>query len=396
MKTELILSWRYLATKRKEKFISLISIISVSGIAIGVMALIVVIAVMTGFDKDLHDKIIGNYSHITLTGFKAMDNSEYLSLSEKLIANPNVKDVSPSLDGQVLLKEGGKFFAVGLKGVDPLKEAKVTKVSQYLISGNISDLKDGGIIIGKELALYLGLGTNSNLTLYSPLGKKHILKVVGIFSSGMYDYDLNLAFTNLGSAQAIFELPNQISSIAMKLDNPGLAVKVKKELGAVLGFNYNLKTWEEANSNFFAALKLEKLVMFIILALIILVASFNIISTLIVMVVDKTKDIGILKALGMSASSIRKIFTYQGLIIGTIGTLSGSLGGILLCWLLKKYQFIRLPQDIYYIEHLPVSIELWPDIVLIISVAMAIVLIATLYPANKAAQLKPVEALRYE
>jgi lipoprotein-releasing system permease protein len=396
VKTELILSWRYLITKRKEKFISLISLISVLGIAIGVMALIVVIAVMTGFDKDLHDKIIGNYSHITLTGFKAIDNAEYLSLSKRIIINPLVKEVSPSLDGQVLLKEGNKYFAVGLKGIDPLRETKVTKISQYLISGNISDLRAGGIIIGKELAIYLGLGKDSELTLYSPSGKKHILKVTGVFSSGMYDYDLNLVFTNLESAQTIFDLPNQISSIAMRLENPGLAAKVKKELAAVLGFNYNLKTWEEANQNFFAALKLEKFVMFIILALIILVASFNIISTLIVMVVEKTKDIGILKALGMPSASIRKIFTYQGLIIGTIGILSGSLGGLSLCWLLKKYQFVKLPQDIYYIDRLPVSIELWPDIILIISVAMAIVLVSTLYPANKAAQFKPVEALRYE
>ncbi len=396
MKAELILSWRYLITKRKEKFISLISLISVLGITIGVMALIVVIAVMAGFDKDLHDKIIGNYSHITLSGFKAIDNSEYLGLREKIIANPHVKEVSPNLEGQVLLKEGNKFFAVGLKGVDPSREAKVTKISQYLISGNIQDLKDGGIIIGKELAIYLGLGKDSSINLYSPSGKKHVLKVAGIFSSGMYDYDLNLVFTDLMSAQTIFDLPNQISSISMKLENPGLASEVKKELSTVLGFNYNLKTWEEANQNFFAALRLEKLVMFIILALIILVASFNIISTLIVMVVEKTKDIGILKALGMTSSSIRKIFTYQGLIIGSIGILFGSLGGVGLCWLLKKYQFVKLPQDIYYIEHLPVSIELWPDIILIVSVAMAIVLISTLYPANKAAQLKPVEALRYE
>jgi len=396
VKAELILSWRYLITRRKEKFISLISLISISGIAIGVMALIVVIAVMTGFDKDLHDKIIGNYSHITLSGFKAINKAEYLDLAHKIALNPKVKEFTPSLEGQVLLKEENKYFAVGLKGIDPLKESKVTKISQYLISGNIGELKEGGIVIGKELAVYLGLGQGSNLTLYSPSGKKHNLRVAGIFSSGMYDYDLNLVFTDLKSAQVIFELPDQISSIAMKLEGPGLASQVKKELTLALGFNYSLRTWEEANQNFFAALKLEKLVMFIILALIILVASFNIISTLIVMVVEKTKDIGILKALGMSASSIRKIFTYQGMIIGLIGTLSGSIGGVLLCWLLKKYQFVKLPQDIYYIERLPVAIELWPDIILIVSVAMVIVLVSTLYPANKAAQLKPVEALRYE
>lgn len=396
MRAELMLSWRYLITKRKEKFISLISVISILGVAIGVMALIVVIAVMTGFDKDLHDKIVGSYSHITLTGYKAIDSAEYESIAKVISANAHVKDISPYIQGQVLIKEDNKFFAVGLKGIDPLKEAKVTKIKEYLIAGSIDTLGQDGIVIGKELAAYLGLGLHSNLTLYSPLGKQYILKVAGIFNSGMYDYDLNLVFTGLKSAQDIFGLPNQISAIAVKLDNPDLAAKVKEGLGSILGFNYNIKTWEDANQNFFAALKLEKLTMFIILALIILVASFNIISTLIVMVVEKTKDIGILKALGMSASGVRKIFTYQGLIIGTLGILLGSLGGVVLCWLLKKYQFVKLPQDIYYIDRLPVSLEFWPDILLIISLAMAIVLISTIYPAVKASRLNPIEALRYE
>lgn len=396
MKIELMLSWRYLLAKRKEKFISLISLISVLGIAIGVMALIVVLAVMSGFDKDLHDKIVGNQSHLTLMGFEAIDNSQYQGLSAKVNANKHVQAVSPSLQGQVLLKEGSKFFAVGLKGIDPELEAKVTKINQYLILGGIDDLSQGGIVVGKELAAYLGLTLNSKLTLYSPLGKQYSLRVTGIFSSGMYDYDLNLVFTDLKSAQLIFDLPDKISSIAIKLDNPDLAGKVKEELGPVLGFNYSLKTWAEANQNFFAALQLEKLVMFIILALIILVASFNIISTLIVMVVEKTKDIGVLKALGLTSKGVRLIFTLQGMIIGLVGTLLGSSSGLALCLLLKKYQFIKLPQDIYYIERLPVAIEFWPDIFLIALVAIAIVLISTIYPAAKAASLKPVEALRYE
>lgn len=360
------------------------------------MALIVVLAVMTGFDKDLHDKIVGSQSHITLSGFEAISSSEYTQLSGKILENKHVNAVSPSLQGQVLTKEGNKYFAVGLKGIDPNQEVKVSKVSQYLILGNIQDLTQDSIIIGKELAAYLGLSLNSKITLYSALGKQYSLKVVGIFSSGMYDYDLNLVFTDLKSAQLIFGLTDKISSISIKLNNPDLASKVKAELSSVLGFNYILKTWEEVNQNFFAALKLEKLVMFIILALIILVASFNIISTLIVMVVEKTKDIGILKALGLSSRGVRLIFTLQGLIIGTIGVFFGSLGGLTLCALLKKYQFIKLPQDIYYIERLPVAIEFWPDILLIASVAMGIVLISTIYPAYKAAQLKPVEALRYE
>jgi len=391
-----MISWRYLVTKRKEKFISLISIISILGVAIGVMALIIVIAVMTGFDQDLHEKIVGNYSHITVTGFRGIDNAELGSITKKIASNKHVKSLSPYIQGQALVKELDKYFAVGLRGIDPIQEVKVTKIKQYLTSGNIDSLGKDTVIIGKELAIYLGLSLNSNLALTSPAGKLYNLKVVGIFASGMYDYDMNLVFTNIKTAQDIFGIGSQVGGVAIKLDNPDLASSVRKDLSASLGFNYNLKTWEEANQNFFAALKLEKLTMFIILTLIILVASFNIISTLIVMVVDKTKDVGILRALGMTSAGIRRIFTYQGIIIGGLGVILGSLGGIVLCALLKKYQFIKLPQDIYYIDRLPVAIEFWPDIVLIITSAMIIVLIATIYPAIRAAQLKPVEALRYE
>ncbi|MFH1458101.1 MAG: ABC transporter permease [Candidatus Omnitrophota bacterium] len=396
MKTEFMISWRYLVTKRKEKFISLISVISVLGVAIGVMALIVVIAVMTGFDQDLREKIVGNYSHITLSGFSTIDQEEYQELAKKISAHPHVKGISPYVQGQVLMKAGDRYFAVGLRGIDPRTETQVTKIKQYIISGNMDNLEEGGVIIGKELAGYLGLSLDSRFMIYSPMGKKHDFTVAGIFNSGMYDYDMNLIFVNLASAQDILGLKGQISALAIKLDNLYLADKVRKELTAIAGFDYILKTWMEANQSFFAALELEKLTMFIILTLIILVASFNIASTLIVMVVEKTKDIGILKSLGMASSTIRKIFTYEGLLIGSFGIFLGALGGIVLCGVLKKYQFIKLPQDIYYIDRLPVSIEFWPDIVLILLAAMVIVLISTIYPAAKAAQLKPVEALRYE
>ncbi len=396
MKTELFISWRYLITKRKEKFISLISIISILGIAIGVMALIVVIGVMTGFDKDLRDKIVGNYSHITITSYKGIDDKEYDRIVSRIFLNTQIKGVSPYVQGQVLIKEGNRFIAVGLKGINPETESSVTKITKYLTKGNLNNLGQDKVIIGKELALYLGLGLNSELTTYSPFGKERNLKVVGIFNSGMYDYDLNLIFTDLKTAQDILGLNNKFSAIAVKLENLNLADKVKNQLSNVLGFDYNLKTWMDANQNFFAALKLEKLAMFIILTLIILVASFNIISTLVVMVVEKTRDIGILKAIGMASSRIRKIFIYEGLIIGALGTFLGTVGGVLLCGLLKKYQFIKLPQDIYYIDKLPVSIEFWPDITLIILAAIAIILISTIYPARKASRLNPVEALRYE
>lgn len=395
MKTELFISWRYLATKRKEKFISLISLISVAGVAIGVMALIVVIAVMTGFDKDLRDKIVGNYSHITVSAYNGIESSKYIRIADEIMSNPHVLKLSPYVQAQVLVKEQDRYFAVGLKGIEPALESGVTSINKYLIKGRLDDLGDGSVIIGKELAAYLGVGIGSDLLVYSAQGKQNNLKVAGIFNSGMYDYDLNLIFTDIKTAQGILGLKDKFSAIAVKLDDLYAADKVRSQLIRTLGFDYSLKTWMEANQNFFAALKLEKLTMFIILALIVLVASFNIASTLVVMVVEKTRDIGILKAIGMPSRQIRKIFTYQGILIGGLGTFLGTAAGIILCLLLKKYQFVKLPQDIYYLDRLPVSLA-WSDITLIILAALAITLISTIYPAAKAAGFKPVEALRYE
>jgi len=396
MSVNFFISRRYLLTKRKEKFISLISVISVLGIAIGVLALIVVIGVMTGFDRDLRDKIVGNFSHISISGTRPMEYSEYENIAAKLKNYPQVIASSPYAQGQILIEADRKFMALGLKGIEPDKEQRVTKIKDYIIEGNFFDLVPGAVIVGKEFADYFGLNVGSELNIFSPFGKQTKLKITGIFKSGMYDYDLNLLLVHLETAQDILEMGKGISGCALKLDNMFAADKVKNELQQGLGFDYNFKTWMEANQSFFAALKLEKLTMFIILTLIILVASFNIVSTLVILVVDKTKDIGILKALGMSSGNIRRIFTYEGLIIGALGTFLGVAGGIILCFLLKKYQFIQLPKDIYYINRLPVAIEFWPDIALIIISALTITLIATLYPANKAAGMAPVEALRYE
>lgn len=383
-------------TRRREKFVSLISVISILGIAIGVATLIVVIGVMSGFDKDLRDKIVGNYSHITIASYRGIDNAGYENILRVINAQPHVRGVSPYVQGQVLVKEQERLFAVGLKGIDPQTASSVMKIKKYITAGSIDELDNNAVVIGKELAVYLGLGVNSYLSTYSALGKERRLRVVGVFQSGMYDYDLNLIFTNLATAQEILGLSGKLSAVAVKLDNLYLADKVRASMQDALGLDYILKTWTEANQSFFAALKLEKITMFIILTLIILVASFNIISTLVVLVIEKTKDIGILKALGMQAACIRRIFTYEGLIIGLLGIFFGTGGGVLLCGLLKRYQFIKLPQDIYYIDRLPVSIEFWPDIVLIILAAVMIILVSTVYPAVKASRLSPVDALRYE
>ncbi|HRZ14241.1 MAG TPA: ABC transporter permease [Candidatus Omnitrophota bacterium] len=396
MSLHLFISWRYLITKRREKFISLISVISVLGIAIGVMALIVVIAVMTGFDNDLRDKIVGNTAHITVTSYRGMDRAEYNRVAALVSGNPQVKAVAPFIQGQVLVKEGQRFIAINFRAVDPQKEKAVTRISKLISRGAFEALDDRSVVIGKELALYLGAEPGSEITAYSAAGDSYRLTVAAIFASGMYDYDLNLIFVSLKTGQKMMGLQDTISSLAVTIDSIYQADKVKGALIDALGYEYTLKTWMEVNENFFAALALEKLAMFIILTLIILVASFNIVSTLIVMVVEKTKDIGILKAIGVSAASLRRIFTYQGLLIGGMGTLLGTASGVTLCLLLKKYQFIKLPQSIYYVDRLPVALELWPDLVLIVAAALGITLIATIYPAMKAAQMKPVEALRYE
>ncbi len=396
MKTELFISWRYLRTRRKEKFISLISVISILGIAIGVATLIVVIGVMSGFDKDLRDKIIGNYAHITISSYRGIDDAGYENILKAVKSQPHVTGVSPYLQGQLLVKEQEKLFAVGIKGIDPQTASSVMKINKYITAGSIGALDKDCVIIGKELASYLGLGINSYLTTYFLPGKERRLKVVGIFQSGMYDYDLNLIFTDLATAREILGFSGKLSAVSVKLDNLYLADKVRGSLQDILGVDYVLKTWTEANQNFFAALRLEKITMFIILTLIILVASFNIVSTLVVLVVEKTKDIGILKAMGMHAADIRRIFTYEGLIIGLLGIFFGAGGGFSLCGLLKRYQFIKLPQDIYYIDKLPVAIQLWPDVILIILAAVVITLVSTIYPANKASRMSPVEALRYE
>ena len=396
MNTAFFISLRYLFTARKEKFISLISLISVLGISIGVMALIIVIAVMTGFDQDLKEKIIGNYSDIIISSYRGIDENNYAALEKTVKSDRRVRAVSPYLQGQALLKDAEKLFAVAVRGVDPETLGKVSGFGRYLQQGRFPETSEKAIVIGSELAKFLNIGVDSQLVVYSPLGKQYQFRVCGIFNSGMYDYDMNLTFTGIKAAQELMGTGSRLTALAVKLDRVESAAKVKTDLEHKLGMDYNVNTWMDVNRNFLAALQLEKITMFIILTLIILVASFNIISTLIVMVVDKTRDVGILKALGMTSRQIKEIFTYAGALIGGLGILLGAGGGLLVCALLKKYHFIKLPQDIYYLDHLPVAVEIWPDVVLIVGCAMAIVMAATLYPAAKAARLEPVEAIRYE
>ena len=386
------IAWRYLWGRKSERFVSLISIISILGVAIGVAALIVVLAVMSGFDKDLKEKIIGNYSHIVIE--KDSPIEDWPKLKAQVDKIKHISASAPFIQGQAFLQSGNHNRGVVVRGVDLDMEAKVTKIDQYLLSGK-KDLGDG-IYIGRELSYLLGLKIGDEVELVNSFGMNFSFPLQGLFNSGMYDYDTSVAFISLDKAQEFFGLDEAVNGVSVQVDKLFLADKVKKEIEAKIGPGYYARTWMERNRNFFAALKLEKITMFIILTLIVLVAAFNIISALVVMVTEKTQDIGILKAIGMNSSRIRAIFTLEGLFIGSLGILAGSFLGITICALLKKYQFIKLPADIYYLDRLPVSLELWPDVSTVIISAFCISLLSTVYPAKKASRLNPVQALRYE
>ena len=392
MKIIFWIAWRYLWTKRKERFVSLISVISILGVAIGVAALIVVLAVMSGFDKDLKEKIIGNYSHIVVEA--PFPISDYPRIIQDINKLEHVLASAPFVQNQAFLETQQQNKGILVRGIDLNLESKVTDIERYL--GRKTRDFNKGVLIGKELSHLLGLQIGDELTLINPEGGRITAQISGLFNSGMYDYDTSIIYMDLTQAQDFFGFSNSVSGISVKIDKLFLADALKGKIQKTIGPAFYIKTWIERNKNFFAALKLEKITMFIILTLIILVAAFNIISTLVVMVTEKTKDIGILKAVGMTNGKIRIIFTLEGLLIGSFGCLLGSGIGITLSLLLKKYQFVKLPPDIYYLDRLPISLVFWPDVGMVIIAAFLISLISTIYPAKKAGQLNPVEALRYE
>ncbi|MFC1698367.1 lipoprotein-releasing ABC transporter permease subunit [Candidatus Omnitrophota bacterium] len=395
MNWELLVSWRYFKAKRKQRFISLISLISILGIALGVMALIAVTSVMNGFDQELREKIVGINPHILIEKAGGLADFEQMLLT--LDERENVVGAAPFINGQALFKADSGVQGVMLRGIDPVREQKVTKIGQYLVAGSF-DLAKDEIIIGAELAkrFYLDLG-DAVAIISSEKGRSFDFTVAGIFNSGMYEYDLNLVVTNIAAAQDIFKLPGVVGGVGLRLDDLYQAQQLRQELQQRLGYPYWVREWMSMNKNLFSALKLEKLMQFVITALIVVVACFSIVGTLIMMVMEKTKDIGILKAIGATSAAVRKMFMLIGLIIGTIGTLLGALGGVLLCRFLQTSDLISLPKDIYYIatEGVPVQMR-GVDIAIILGGALVIALMATIYPAHQAARLEPAEILRYE
>ena len=418
MRYEWFIGLRYLKAKRKQTFISIITVISIAGVMVGVMALIVVLAVMSGFEKTLKEKILGTQAHLVLLKTNQGGMEGYEEATKKVEKIKGVVSAAPFIISQVMLSSESNVFGVVLKGIDPDRVGKVTELAHNLKAGRLEDLKNRregdlpGIILGVELAKHLSVSVNETLQVISPLGtitpmgmmpKMKRFRIKGIFYSGMYEFDNTMAYVSIESAQKFFSMGDHVTGIEIKTDNIYKVKEIGGEIRREMGLSYWTKDWMEMNRNLFSALRLEKIAMFIILILIVLVAAFNIISTLIMVVMEKNKDVAILKSMGAPPRSILKIFIIEGGVIGVVGTILGTILGLGAAFNLEMitgfvenlFGFKILSSDVYYIDKLPSQVN--PiDVVLIVVTAILISLLATLYPSWRASRLDPAEALRYE
>lgn len=411
---QLFIALRHLKSKRKHKGISFNALISIGGVAVGVMALLVVLSVMSGFHEKLKQKILGANAHAVVLSFKgAIEDHNHVI--KNLKDEPQIASMSPFVLGQVMVSSGERAHGVFMRGIEPASDLKTTDILRHLRVGSVEDLISDSkmqttenaypwIILGRELASTLGVIRGDVVNVLSPMGEIGPLgmlpiiknfQVVGIFEMGMFEYDMNLALTDINAARDFFGFGNKVTGIQVRVNDIYKANQVSKAVNERLGFPYYARDWMQMNRSLFSALKLERFAMFIILTLIILVASFNIISTLMMNVMEKQKEIAILKAMGATNSGIMMVFMLQGLFIGIAGTTLGVIGAYALGNIIHNYEIIRLPADIYHISTLPVKMKLFDFVVVSVS-AITISFLSTIYPSYYAARLNPVEPLRYE
>jgi lipoprotein-releasing system permease protein len=402
---ELFIASRYLRAKRKQAFISVITFISTLGIAIGVMALVIALALITGFQEDVQDKILGATSHLMVSDLSGEGLDHYQELISKVQGVKGIQVVSPVIYDMVLISGPYKSKGGMLKGIDfGLDKAHSPWLAKLDQGALPSDSPREGILLGKEIAFSIGASIGDVVTVLtsssrlSPLGlipKTKRFQVSGLFSTGLYEFDSTTALISLQSAQKFFGLEGKINHLQIRIADIFRAPEVAESLRLVLPPTTYVTTWMDLNRSLFSALKLEKNIMFLTITLIVVVAALNIIATLILMVMEKTRDIGVLMAIGAPSGSVRKIFFLQGAMIGFIGTTGGVLLGLLSCWLANTFQLIKVPVDIYQISYVPFHIKA-VDLAIIIGVSLSISLLSTLFPSHRASRVDPVVALKYE
>lgn len=410
---ELALGLRYVRAKRRNHFISVISSISMLGIAVGVTALITVLSVMNGFETELRSRILGMTAHATVTvpGGALVD---WRSVADQAAARAEVVGAAPYVQGEAMLGAGGELSGAVVRGILPAEEPKVSDVGAHMLVGELADLRPGeyGIVLGRELAFALGVSpgdklmmlvAQGNLTPAGYVPRMRRFTVTGVFEVGMYEYDRTVAMVHARDAAAVFQLGEGMSGVRLKLADMFEAPRVSRALAEELGPRFSASDWTRQHVNFFRAIRTEKTVMFVILTLIVAVAAFNIISTLVMVVTEKEADIAILRTLGAAPRSIMAVFMVQGTLIGLVGTLLGVAGGVALAlnvetivpWLEASFGVEFLPADVYYISRLPSELH-WGDVARIGGLSFLLSFLSTLLPALRAARVQPAESLRHE